>query len=140
MDKTWLILWKTARAVEVYAQRSIQELGLGLSDFAVMEALLHKGALPINALGSSVLLTSSSMTAAIDRLENQELVRRTDDPNDRRTRIVCLTPKGTKLITAAFQKHAADIEKVMAPLSQQEKKMLSRLLLTIRESANSLTE
>jgi MarR family 2-MHQ and catechol resistance regulon transcriptional repressor len=39
----WLILWKAARAVEQNAISSVSGLGLGLSDFAVLEALLHKG-------------------------------------------------------------------------------------------------
>ena len=44
----WLVLWKAARAVEAYAQKSVSQLELCGSDFAVLEALLHKGPLPVN--------------------------------------------------------------------------------------------
>ena len=54
----FLVLWKAAHAVEAYAQKSVSELEICGSDFAVLEALLHKGALPINEIGRKVLLTA----------------------------------------------------------------------------------
>src|SRR5262245_61194801 len=110
----WLILWKSSRAVSEYAYTSIQGLGLGLTDFAVLEALLHKGPLLVNTLGKKVLLTSGSVTAAVDRLERQGLVERRDDPADRRARFVHLTPKGRGLAKRAFARHEADIERLMS--------------------------
>ena len=65
----FLVLWKAARAVEAYAEKSVVELELCGSDFAVLEALLHKGSLPVNEIGKKVLLTSGSITVAVDRLE-----------------------------------------------------------------------
>ena len=58
----FLVLWKAARAVGSYAQKSITDLEIGGSDFTVLEALLHKGPLPVNEIGKKVLLTSGSMT------------------------------------------------------------------------------
>ncbi len=134
----WLLLWKTARAVETYAHRCIQSLELGVSDFGVLEALLHKGDLPINALGNKVLLTSSSMTAAVDRLESQGLVERKNDPNDRRARLVSLTSKGQRLIEQAFKIHAKDMEKIMSPLSEQERALLITLLQKLGHHAETI--
>lgn len=137
---TWLILWKTARAAESFAHRSIKSLslGLGVSDFGVLEALLHKGPLPISALGNKVLLTSSSMTAAVDRLEELGLVERINDPNDRRTRLVALTAKGNKLIDKAFNRHAQDMEQIMSPLTEQERSSLVALLRKLGQHAEEL--
>src|ERR1700747_2386538 len=90
----WIVLWKAAHAIEQNAVQSVSALGLGLSEFAVLEVLLHKGPQPVNAIGKRVLLTSGSITAAVDRLESRNLVRRTADPQDRRTRIVHLTETG----------------------------------------------
>jgi MarR family transcriptional regulator, 2-MHQ and catechol-resistance regulon repressor len=39
----WVLLWKASKAVEAHARRSVNGTGLGLSDFGVLEALLHKG-------------------------------------------------------------------------------------------------
>ena len=128
----FLVLWKAARALEAYAQKSISELEIGGSDFAVLEALLHKGPLPINEIGRKVLLTSGSITVAVDRLETKGLVERRAHGTDRRARIVHLTKEGRKLITAAYNEHAADMERLAsASLSATERKTLIRLLKKI---------
>jgi MarR family 2-MHQ and catechol resistance regulon transcriptional repressor len=126
--RVWLILWKAARAVEQNAIHSVAGLGLCLSDFAVLEALLHKGPQPVNAIGRAVLLTSGSITSAIDRLELRKLLRRAVDPCDSRSRIVHLTSAGRALIAKTFQKHACDMEETLAVLRPSERLELVRLL------------
>ena len=96
-----LVLWKAARAVTRVDQLSIKETGLGLSDFSIMEALMHKGPLQIGEIGAKVLLTSGSMTAAINRLETIGYVKRMKDAEDGRCCHVALTKSGQKVIEAA---------------------------------------
>src|SRR5437016_10984415 len=128
----FLVLWKAARAVESYAERSITDLEMCGSDFAVLEALLHKGPLPVNEIGKKVLLTSGSITVAVDRLEMKGLVERRAHGTDRRARIVHLTKEGRKLIKRAYADHAADMERLAsASLSSAERKKLIRLLKQI---------
>jgi MarR family transcriptional regulator, 2-MHQ and catechol-resistance regulon repressor len=137
----FLVLWKAARAVEAYAQKSITELEIGGSDFAVLEALLHKGPLPINEIGRKVLLTSGSITVAVDRLETKGLVERRAHGTDRRARIVHLTKEGRKLITSAYAEHASDMEQLAsASLTAAERKTLIRLLKKIGYRAADGTE
>jgi MarR family 2-MHQ and catechol resistance regulon transcriptional repressor len=124
----WLVLWRATRAVEENAMASVAALGLGLSDFAVLELLLHKGAQPVNVIGQRILLTSGSITTAIDRLESRKLVYRTPHPNDRRARLVHLTSQGKRLITQAFRQHARDMEETVAVLEPAERVQLTRLL------------
>jgi MarR family transcriptional regulator, 2-MHQ and catechol-resistance regulon repressor len=128
----FLVLWKAARAVQAYAEKSITALEIGGSDFAVLEALLHKGPLPVNEIGKKVLLTSGSITVAVDRLEKRCLVERRAHGTDRRARIVHLTKEGRKLITRAYRHHAADLERLMsASLTSNERATLIRLLKKI---------
>src|SRR3989442_11907123 len=110
----FLVLWKAARVVESYAKKSIADLEMCGSDFAVLEALLHKGPLPVNEIGKRVLLTSGSITVAVDRLEKKGLVERRAHGTDRRARIVHLTKEGRKLITRAYMQHAADLERLVS--------------------------
>src|SRR5438477_8651798 len=93
----FLVLWKAVNAVQAYAGKSISTLEMCGSDFAVLEALLHKGPLPVNEIGKKVLLTSGSITVAVDRLETKGLVERRASDADRRARIVHLTKEGRKL-------------------------------------------
>jgi MarR family 2-MHQ and catechol resistance regulon transcriptional repressor len=124
----WLVLYKAARAVESNAMASISGLGLCLSDFAVLELLLHKGPQPVNRLGKKVLLSSGSITAAVDRLEARGLLKRSVDPNDLRSRIVDLTASGRKLTEMTFARHSADMEETMSVLRPRERTELVRLL------------
>jgi MarR family 2-MHQ and catechol resistance regulon transcriptional repressor len=128
----FLVLWKAANAVQSYAEASISDLEMCGSDFAVLEALLHKGPLPINEIGKKVLLTSGSITAAIDRLETKGLVERRAHGTDRRTRVVHLTKDGRKLITRVYGDHASDMERLAsASLNSKERETLIRLLKKI---------
>jgi len=104
---------------------------------AVLEALLHKGPLPVNAIGKKVLLTSGSITVAVDRLENKRLVERRAHGTDRRAKIVHLTKQGRKVITRAYTGHAADMERLAsASLTMAERKTLIRLLKKIGYKAS----
>lgn len=67
-----LVLWKAAKAIDNVDRESIADTGMQLSGFTIMEVLLHKGPLPINAIGAKVLLTSGSMTAAINRWQKRD--------------------------------------------------------------------
>jgi MarR family 2-MHQ and catechol resistance regulon transcriptional repressor len=128
----FLVMWKALHAVEAYAQRSVAELEMCGSDFAVLEALLHKGPLPINELGKKVLLTSGSITVAVDRLESKGLVERRTSGTDRRARIVHLTKAGKELIARLYADHAADMEQLAsASLTKAERETLIRLLKKI---------
>jgi MarR family 2-MHQ and catechol resistance regulon transcriptional repressor len=137
----FLVLWKAARAVEAYAEKSISELEMCGSDFAVLEALLHKGPLPVNEIGRKVLLTSGSITVAVDRLETRGLVERRPSDADRRARIVHLTREGKKLITRVYADHAADMERLAsASLTRAERDTLIRLLKKMGYAAASALE
>ena len=128
----FLVLWKAARAVESYAENSITDLEMCGSDFAVLEALLHKGPLPVNEIGKKIMLTSGSITVAVDRLEKKILVERRAHGTDRRARIVHLTKEGRKLITRTYAEHAADMEKLAAAsLTRAERRTLISLLKKI---------
>jgi MarR family transcriptional regulator, 2-MHQ and catechol-resistance regulon repressor len=128
----FLVLWKAASAVEAYAEKSIAQSEMCGSDFAVLEALLHKGPLPVNEIGKKVLLTSGSITTAVDRLEDKRLVERRAHGTDRRAKIVHLTKEGKKLITCVYADHAADMERLAsASLTKKERDTLIRLLKQI---------
>src|SRR5258707_6283555 len=83
----WLVLMKAHRTLERLATRSIESSEVGLSDFAVLEMLLHKGPQPVNEIGRRIELTSGAITTAVDRLESRGLVKREAQASDRKARI-----------------------------------------------------
>src|SRR5260370_18813242 len=117
----WWVMARSHHALRLLAEQSITNAGLCLTDFAALEALLHKGPLTISAIQDKVLLASGSMTAAIDRLEKRGLVVRKSTPSDRRARIVQLTQEGKRMAAENFEKHAKDLKELMSPLAAKEK-------------------
>lgn len=109
-------------------ERSVEEAGLCLTDFAALEALLHKGPLTITEIQDKVLLASGSMTAAVDRLEKKSLVIRSPASSDRRAKVLELTSEGRRVVGAVFRRHAAALESGMAVLNPSEKRQLYALL------------
>jgi MarR family 2-MHQ and catechol resistance regulon transcriptional repressor len=122
--KLWWVIARSHHALRLLAERSIANTGLCLTDFAALEALLHKGPLTISDIQDKVMLASGSMTAAIDRLENMRLVVRKSTAKDRRARVVQLTPEGKRVATASFEKHAKDLEQVASILTEKDKTQL----------------
>ena len=124
----WLVLSRCHRALSHIAERSIEETGLCLSDFAALEALLHKGPLTITAIQGKVLLASGSMTAAVDRLEKKGLIKRSPAPSDRRAKVLQLTPHGKRVVETAFRRHVAELASAMVVLNPSEMQHLHALL------------
>ncbi|BBO82613.1 MarR family transcriptional regulator [Desulfosarcina ovata subsp. sediminis] len=133
-----MVLARAASAVEKADRTSIAQSGLIPSDFGILEALLHKGPLPINTIGRKVLLTSGSMTAAANRLMARNLVERIKDPCDGRSFQLHLTSTGRRLIEGIYAKHARNLESIAAVLSDQERCELVRLLKKLGHHAQTV--
>src|SRR5580704_17745403 len=139
-EHVWLVMMKAMRALTRYAAAGIEATGLGLSDFGVLEVLLHKGPLPVNTIGPIVDLTPGSISIAVDRLLAKGLVSRVESGEDRGVRIVALTSRGRDLIAPAFRKHARQMRKVFSELSSEELRSLEVALKKIGKRAAALME
>jgi len=126
---------KAHRALERLATHSIESLDVCLSDFGVMELLLHKGPQPVNEIGRRIALTSGAITTAVDRLESRGLVTREAHESDRRTRIVRLTARGKEQAGSVFAGHKAVMDSAASGLSKTERAMLIELLRKLGTSA-----
>ena len=133
-------MMKAMRALTKYAAAGIEETGLGLSDFGVLEVLLHKGPLPVNTIGPIVDLTPGSISIAVDRLFAKGLVSRVESSQHRRERIVSQTPLGKALIDADFRKHSGQMKKVFSELSPEELRGLEMALKKAGKRAVALME
>jgi MarR family transcriptional regulator, 2-MHQ and catechol-resistance regulon repressor len=138
-NDVFLVLWSAYRTVLAKAEESKKSLGLGDSDFRVLEALLHAGPLPVNIIGERVKLTTGSITTAVDRMEARWLVARKNHPDDRRIRLVELTAKGRRLIERAYLQHSIEMEKALSALSREERGILVELLKRLAEGKEQAT-
>ena len=111
----WLVMMKAMQAISRYALADIEKAGLGDSDFRVLEVLLNKGPLPVNVIGPKVNLTPGSISVAVDRLLAKGFVSRTESSEDRRVRVVALTPRGKSVITPVFRRTSRLWKKCLQP-------------------------
>lgn len=133
-----LVFGKSNKAIEEIDRLSIGHTGLNITDFMILEALLHKGPLPINDIGKKILLTSGSMTAAANRLLGKKLIDRIQDPADGRRFYLHLTKKGLKLIRGAYRNHSKSLAEVFACLDELERDEFVRLLKKVGRHAEQL--
>ena len=133
--RLWLVMARAYGSIVDYIEHSLAAQGLGISDFMVLEVLLHKGPLTISTIGEKVLLASASMTSAIDRLEKRGLVKRRGCNEDRRVRYVDLTDGGRKFIEEIFARHEIDLEAVTTSLSDEERSTMYEGLKKIGQAS-----
>ena len=134
----WLVWMKAFQAAAKYLYAGLEETKLDDTDFRILEALLNKGPLPVNTIGPKVNLTPGSISVAVDRLLDRGLVSRVESHEDRRVRVVSLTPKGKELIAPVFRKHAVEIRKMFADASPKEVRSLETILKKIGKRAERL--
>ena len=133
------LIWRKVReAASDYPYRGIAETGISDTDFRVLEALLQKGPLPVNTIGPKVHLTPGSISLAVDRLLETELVSRAESPDDRRVRVVALTKRGNDLTVPIFRKHSAEITRVFADANPKELQVLESVLKKAGKCAEAL--
>ncbi|MGI4853208.1 MAG: MarR family winged helix-turn-helix transcriptional regulator [Janthinobacterium lividum] len=135
----WLVMMKAYRSMQHYVELTLVEMGIGLSDFMILEALLHKGPMSMSQTGDTVLLANPSMTAAANRLQRLSLVARQCRGGDRRVRTVELTPAGRKLIQKIYTQHESDLEAVMEDISPDERTAVRAALKCMGLAAKAKT-
>jgi len=121
---------KLTRALNTMLNRvaAYDTLGdLTVSQFGVLETLLHLGPLSQTEICVKQLKSGGNTTMVVDNLEKQGLVRRETSVEDRRITIVHLTPAGDTLIRDVFPRHAAAITAEMSTLSAQEQRQFGAL-------------
>ena len=106
----------------------------------MLEALLNKGPSPVNTIGPIVDLTPGSISIAVDRLFAKGLVTRVESTEDRRVRIIALTPRGKDLIVPAFRKHSGQMKRVFSELSAEELRSLEVALKKLGKRAAAMME
>ncbi len=121
-------LHRALHAVVDRVEPRLHTAGLTITQFGVMEAILHKGPLSHRELGRKVLTSAANMTDVVDKLAARGLVRRERCPQDRRLVKVELTDAGRRLIENLFPGHARDIAQAMSGLNAAELDQISLLL------------
>jgi DNA-binding MarR family transcriptional regulator len=112
-------------------ERILKGLDMRSSDLDVLAALRTQPEprqLTPTALYRALLLSSGGLTKILHRLEAAGWIDRPPNPEDRRSRLVRLTPAGEAQLEQAVEAVIAHEDRCMAPLSGAEQQQLGRLL------------
>jgi MarR family 2-MHQ and catechol resistance regulon transcriptional repressor len=126
--KLWVVLSRAHEAVAELAKLDIERGELSLTEFAVIEALYHKGDLSAGEVSDLVLLQSGSLTYVINKLVTRKLIIRRVCDTDRRLAYLRLTASGNALMRRIWPGHEAVIALATSGLSVAEKKTAIKLL------------
>jgi DNA-binding MarR family transcriptional regulator len=110
----------------------MHESGLTLPQIVVLHILRHHGSQSVGFLGGALRLSPSATSHLVDRLYEMKLVQRTEDPSDRRQKIVAITPKGQKLTDRLADMRAKELATAIAEhIDPELQKELLRILETV---------
>ena len=126
--RAWVALARCYTTVVREAAKDVARHGLSLSQFAVLEALYHKGRLALGEISALLLVTGGNITYMVDELEARGYVARERCTEDRRVVYAALTPQGTKLLDRIFPEHARCIADMFSALDPQELAEFRRLV------------
>ncbi len=135
--KLFVVLTRASSAVIRTIHDHVDLGGLTVTEFAILEALYHKGPLLLGDVQKKILLSSGGVTYTVDRLEEKGFVERRECEHDRRARYAALTSKGEGLMQRIFPGHADRIEEVFSALSAREQDDAIALLRKLGLSAEA---
>jgi AraC-like DNA-binding protein/DNA-binding MarR family transcriptional regulator len=130
--KLVIVLGRAYRSLVGFLEGGLALQGISAADFAIMEALLHKGPLAASVIATKIaLVPNAAVKLAIGRLVRRGLIRRQTSRSGSATEVVELTPEGRKQITGIYEKHEREIQAVLGVLSSREQKQLREFLRRI---------
>jgi len=124
---------KSLHAVESRLEGALEPLGLSLAKFGALAQLAAAGEpLPLSTLAERRACVRSNITQLVDRLEADGLVKRSDDPRDRRSVRAEMTDEGRSRYEAGLQALISAERELFAPMSTTQRDQLLELLVALQ--------
>ncbi len=126
-------LINSGRAVEQRLEEALTQVGLSLAKFGALTHLVEAGEpLSLSECATKMTCVRSNITQLVDRLEADGLVRRVEDPKDRRTVRAAVTPFGAERQAAGAKEMAKVQAELAKTLNGKDRGALQRALSAIK--------
>jgi len=112
--------------------------GLSMPQISILMQLHHKGACGISTIGERFDISNAAASQLVEKLVQGGYVKREEDPNDRRSKLLNLTPKGLTLIQQGAERRYRLVGQLLKDLSTEEKNKVSEALDIITRVAREL--
>ncbi len=137
--KAFVVIMKASKTLEELVKKDIAAHGMKISDFAILEALYHKGRQTIKQISEAVLINTGSITYIIDKLEKNNYLQRIYCKEDRRVVYIEITSKGNDLMNEIFPLHQKMIESLFTDITEENKRMLIDTVKIIGKKGETLS-
>ena len=123
--------------------RHSREHGLSMTQFSTLMTLHKRGTCAISEIAEELGISTAAASQMVDRMVNDGMILRTEDPNDRRVKLISLTDRGGQLLRENFQARRDWLGEIIKSLSSEEKEQVRQVFemlvgkLGQLESANS---
>jgi len=132
--QTWIQILRAFQKIRAKELKYINECGLTMNQFEVLEVLYHRGDLQIGAITKLIMSTPGNVTVVVRNLKRDGLVDTLPMPEDSRVRILSITEEGKKLIGGMFGAHAQNLKSYFEVLSDEELVMLYDLVRKLQKA------
>jgi MarR family transcriptional regulator, lower aerobic nicotinate degradation pathway regulator len=122
-------------AVGVFMEET-QAFGVTPVQFAALNALVATPGIDQRTLAASIGFDTSTIGGVVDRLEARGWVQRQVSPEDRRARLLRLTPEGTQLLQEVSAAVQSTQQRILAPLPESERQEFLRMLKVLVATNN----
>lgn len=119
--------------------RYARESGLSMSHIGAIFHVHRIGSCGVTEIGEHLGVTSAAASQLLDRLVEQGLVERSEDPEDRRVKRIKLTEKGQLLFEEGVRARQRWLDDLAMTLSDQERDTITSALSTLILKAGQLS-
>ncbi|HEV2744554.1 MAG TPA: MarR family transcriptional regulator [Rubrobacter sp.] len=116
-----------------WVRSRMQEPGVSYARMRMLGALHCGGPKIMSGISDELGVTRRNITALVDALEEEGLVRRRPHPTDRRATVIELTGEGARTMDTLYDEHRRSVAELFAELSDEDRRELVRLLGLLRE-------
>ncbi len=118
----------------VYAKNN----GLTMPQFGAMFHIFHSGGCGVSEIGSDLGVTNSAASQMLDRLVQTKLISRSEDPSDRRGKLLVLTDKGREILVKGSLANQVWLEDLARSMTPEEQEQVRQAIIVLIEKARQL--
>jgi DNA-binding MarR family transcriptional regulator len=131
--------------IDVFRNRSMRnsmgfwkQTGLTMPQITTLFRLHYRGSCAVSDISTYLDVTPPAASQLTDRLVHSGLLERTEDPNDRRVKVISLTHKGRMMVQKSLDSRRTWLDKLVQNLSEEEQGAIAKSLTTLTQAAHKL--
>jgi DNA-binding MarR family transcriptional regulator len=118
----------------------MNDAGLTMAQMVTLHLLTHLGPISVSSVAACIKLSRPATSHLIDRMVFAGLVGRTEDPHDRRHKVIAITPSGRELIEGTQAARGREFTRVLSRLSNDVQAQFGKVLARVVKELKALPD